>query len=142
MSDEDEICKKCGTAAENHFTSWKDGVPMVGSYRDAPKGRICSPDVGTIEHELGDLKELSGQAVNWLHATAPLHSCAREIHQLADELCAKVKSRKPIEQKKALANVADIIVKTVAEKRPAPVPKPKTINPNGHVSTCGCEQCF
>lgn len=34
------------------------------------------------------LVELAGQAVNWLHALAPLHSRDPEIRALADELFA------------------------------------------------------
>lgn len=37
------------------------------------------------------LVELARQAVNWLHATAPLHARAPEIRQLADELSACLK---------------------------------------------------
>lgn len=37
------------------------------------------------------LVELAGQAVDWLHATANLHSRAPEIRQLADELFACLK---------------------------------------------------
>jgi len=36
----------------------------------------------------GRLVELAGRAVNWLHATAPLHPRAAEIRALADELFA------------------------------------------------------
>lgn len=39
----------------------------------------------------GKLVELAEQAVNWLHATAPLHPRAAEIRQLADELFACLK---------------------------------------------------
>lgn len=49
--DEDSICKKCGTTADNHFTAWEGGVPVVGSYRDAPNGRICSPNAAEVVHQ-------------------------------------------------------------------------------------------
>lgn len=56
--DENAICKKCGTTADNHFTAWENGVPVVGSYRDAPNGRICSPNaVEAVEKAADKLRE-------------------------------------------------------------------------------------
>jgi hypothetical protein len=37
-----EPCTKCGAEGDDHFTAWSYGIPVVGSYKDAPDGRICS----------------------------------------------------------------------------------------------------
>lgn len=34
-------CSKCGADEEDHYTAWENGVAIVGSYQDAPNGRVC-----------------------------------------------------------------------------------------------------
>lgn len=38
----DETCARCGAHQDDHYTQWENGIPIVGSYHDAPNGRVCS----------------------------------------------------------------------------------------------------
>lgn len=69
MADEDEdaICKKCGARAEEHHTRWIDGIPVVGSYKNAPNGRICSLDVNAIELKNDEFRELAMKLSQKVH---------------------------------------------------------------------------
>ena len=41
---DDEHCKVCGADLDDHYTVLSDeGYPIVGSFKDAPNGRICTP---------------------------------------------------------------------------------------------------
>lgn len=91
--DEDAICKQCGATADDHFTAWENGMPVVGSYKDAPNGRICSPVVVerapvVVDQEACQLEwfEARGQAFCNTHRRYELDCVKEKLCRAADAL--------------------------------------------------------
>ena len=74
MNDGDEICGKCGAQVDDHYTAWENGVPVVGSYKDAPDGRICSLDAGAVNLKVSELQNILYR-VRWHVSTDNFCDC-------------------------------------------------------------------
>jgi len=48
--------------------------------------RSAQEEISKLNLQNDELRKVAGQAVNWLHAVAPLHARAPEIRELADRL--------------------------------------------------------
>lgn len=122
--DREETCARCGAHHDDHYTAWENGIPIVGSYQDAPNGRVCSNLAEELKAAVLQIEELKKGRATFCIAHGKIlcacEKCVEDTNRLIGEYKAAMeKIRKLAAQGDGISSPV-LYGLTDVEKRPCP----------------------